>query len=41
MLKTGVGSDGLSSLLEEVLGQFLGTTQNSVDLGSLSGKTTL
>lgn len=41
MLKTGVGSEGLRSLLEEVLGQLLGTTQNSVNLGSLNGKNTL
>lgn len=41
MLKSGGGSKGLSSLLEEVLGQLLGTTQNSVLSGSLNGKSTL
>lgn len=41
MLKTGVGSEGPSSPSEEILGQLLGTTQNSGDLGSLNGKNTL
>lgn len=38
MLKTGVGKEGLNSLLEQVLGQLLGTTYYSVVLGRLNGK---
>jgi len=41
MLKTGVGNKGLHSLPEEVLGQLLGTTHYSVDLGNFNSKQVL
>lgn len=37
MLKTEVGNEGLTRL-EQVLGQLVGTTHCSVDIGSLNGE---